>query len=317
MRCLITGVAGFIGSHLAERLLADGHEVVGLDTFTPFYAREIKERNLENARSWHTFTLYEVDLLKAHLEPLLAGVGWVFHQAAQAGVRTSWDDIESYISANVLATRRLLDAVTKVGQISRFIYASSSSVYGQANALPLTEETLPRPFSPYGVTKLAAEHLCMAYQSNFSVPAVALRYFTVYGPRQRPDMAFYRFCEAILKRQPVPLYGDGCQTRDFTYVSDIVEANLSAATAEGVIGRALNIAGGAHVSLNQALALLQEIGGRTAIIHPGQKHYGDVQDTRADTHLAEQLLGYRPGVTLMEGLTRQFEYMLSIHAIHA
>src|SRR5260370_15991573 len=198
MRCLVTGVAGFVGSHLAERLLADGHDVCGMDAFIDYYPRQIKEKNLEGPRSWKRFTFTEGDLLDINLPPLLDGVDWIFHQAAQAGVRASWgQEFSRYVDCNVLATQRLLEAILHAESVQRFVYASSSSVYGDTTALPVTESVTPHPVSPYGVTKLAAEHLCTLYQRNFGVPTVSLRYFTVYGPRQRPDMAFHRFCKAI------------------------------------------------------------------------------------------------------------------------
>ena len=224
MYCLVTGVAGFIGSHLAERLLADGHEVCGIDNFLDYYPRQVKENNLQAVASNQHFSFVEGDLLTMDLSPYCEKVDWIFHQAAQAGVRTSWGaDFARYVECNVLITQRLLELALRK-DVKRFVYASSSSVYGDMNMLPLTGSSLPRPFSPYGVTKLAAEHLCKLYYDNFRLPTVSLRYFTVYGPRQRPDMAFHRFCKAIIEQQPICIYGSGEQTRDFTYVSDIVAA---------------------------------------------------------------------------------------------
>src|SRR5581483_8871912 len=226
MRCLVTGVAGFVGSHLAERLLADGHVVCGIDAFIDYYPRSIKEKSLEGPRSWQRFTFVEGNLLDIALPPVLDGVDWVFHQAAQAGVRASWGkEFTRYVDCNVLATQRLLEALMHSKSLQRFVYASSSSVYGDTTTFPVKETTLTHPVSPYGVTKLAAEHLCSLYHRNFGIPTVSLRYFTVYGPRQRPDMAFHRFCKAVLDRRSIRVFGDGLQTRDFTYVSDVVEAN--------------------------------------------------------------------------------------------
>ena len=314
MRCLVTGVAGFIGSHLAERLLTEGHEVCGIDAFIDYYPRHLKESNIDNLWSWKNFNLVERDLLSVYLPPLLEGVDWVFHLAAQAGVRASWgDEFTRYADCNVLATQRLLDAVTQAKHIRRFVYASSSSVYGNTMTLPITEDTTPHPISPYGVTKLAAEHLCSLYHQNFGVPTVALRYFTVYGPRQRPDMAFHRFCKAMIERNPVHIHGDGQQTRDFTYVSDIVEANMQAALQEAAIGEVMNIAGGSRVSLAHVLHLLQDIGGAPLAIVHGQEQHGDVRDTSADTTRAERLLGYRPHVALQDGLTRELESMAVLY----
>jgi UDP-glucose 4-epimerase len=314
MRCLVTGVAGFIGSHMAERLLADGHDVCGIDAFIDYYPRQIKEKNLEGPRSWSSFTFVEDDLLRVHLPPLLEGVDWIFHQAAQAGVRASWgQEFSRYVDCNVLATQRLLEAVQHVKSVKRFVYASSSSIYGDTNVLPVTETVTPQPVSPYGVTKLAGEHLCALYHRNFGVPTVSLRYFTVYGPRQRPDMAFHRFCKAIIEHQPIHIYDDGEQTRDFTYVSDVVEANVRAATAEAAVGEVLNIAGGSRVTIRQVIQLLQEITGSPCSTTFDKKQHGDVRHTFANTARAEQVIGYRPLVTLREGLAYEFEYIVSLY----
>lgn len=314
MRCLVTGVAGFIGSHLAERLLADGHEVCGIDGFIDYYPRFIKERNLEGLRSWQRFTLIEDDLLTTDLVPALEGVDWIFHQAAQAGVRASWgQEFARYEDCNVLATQRLLEAAVLVKDLRRFVYASSSSVYGDTSVLPISEAVIPQPLSPYGVTKLAAEHLCTLYHRNFGVPTVSLRYFTVYGSRQRPDMAFHRFCKAVLERQPLVIYGDGQQTRDFTYISDVVEANIVAATSESAAGHVMNIAGGSRVSLQHVVQLLREISGFSLKETFDARQHGDVRDTFADTTLAERLLGYRPVVSLCDGLAQEFTYITSLY----
>ena len=315
MRCLVTGVAGFIGSHLAERLLADGHEVCGIDAFSDYYARSIKERNLEGPRSWRKFSFIEADLLSLDLHPILDGVDWIFHQAAQAGVRRSWgQEFARYDDCNIRVTERLLDVARQCHSLRRFIYASSSSIYGDLDILPVTEMALPCPLSPYGVTKLAAEHSCHVYYQNFSLPTVSLRYFTVYGPRQRPDMAFHRFCKAIINQEPVPLYGDGLQTRDFTYVSDIVGANIRAASADGVVGKVMNVAGGSRVSMRHVLELLGEISGLPVEIAYLPDQYGDVRHTFADITRAEQLIDYVPRVSLREGLAREFEDIVSLYA---
>ncbi len=314
MRCLVTGVAGFVGSHLAERLLADGHEVCGIDGFINYYPRFIKERNLEGPRSWKHFTFVEGNLLTLDLEPVLDGVDWIFHQAAQAGVRTSWgQEFARYEDCNVLATQRLLEAAVLIKGLRRFVYASSSSVYGDTTVLPVNEAVTPQPVSPYGVTKLAAEHLCKLYQRNFGVPAVSLRYFTVYGPRQRPDMAFHRFCKAVLERRPLVVYGDGHQTRDFTFISDVIEANIGAATSESAVGQVMNIAGGSRVSLQYVIQLLREISGFSLRETFDAEQHGDVRDTFADTTLAESLIGYRPVVSLCEGLAQEFTYITSLY----
>lgn len=315
MRCLVTGVAGFIGSHLAERLLADGHEVCGIDAFIDYYPRKIKESHLEKLRSWEHFTFIEGNLLDIHLTPLVGEVEWIFHQAAQAGVRASWGkEFSRYVDCNVLATQRLLEEVYYVGKgVKRFVYASSSSVYGDTAVLPVTEEVVPQPVSPYGVTKLAAEHLCSLYASNFGVPTVSLRYFTVYGPRQRPDMAFHRFCKAIIEHEPLHIYGDGWQTRDFTYIADVVEANIRAATAEGATGQVMNIAGGSRVTVRDVVRMLEDIHGASIAVTFDEKQHGDVHHTFADTTRAEQLLGYQPRVTLHEGLSQEFAYVSALY----
>ena len=314
MRCLVTGVAGFVGSHLAERLLADGHEVRGIDAFIDYYPKSLKEKNLLGARSWDRFTLIEGDLLTIDLPPLLEGIDWIFHQAAQAGVRASWGyEFTTYVDCNVLATQKLLEAAVKVEGLRRFVYASSSSVYGNTAILPVVESITPFPISPYGVTKLAAENLCSLYHRNFGMPTVSLRYFTVFGPRQRPDMAFHRFCKSIVEHQPLRIFGDGHQTRDFTYISDVVEANIRAATSDGAVGEVMNIAGGSCVSLHDVVGLLQEISGTSIDVVFEEKQYGDARDTYANTERAQRLIGYKPQVSLREGLAEEFAYIASLY----
>jgi nucleoside-diphosphate-sugar epimerase len=315
MRCLITGVAGFIGSNLAKRLLADGHEVVGIDAFIDYYPRSMKEQNIENIRSYKRFSFIEGNLLELSLTPLLDGVDYIFHQAAQAGVRASWGrSFSIYTDCNILATQRLLDTLLISGQqIKRFVYASSSSVYGNTRQLPISETVIPQPLSPYGVTKLAAEHLCQLYHQNFGIPTVALRYFTVYGPDQRPDMAFHRFCKAIINHEPIHVFGDGTQTRDFTHVTDIVEANIRAATFK-TQGSVMNIAGGSHVTVYEVIALLEEISSTKIQVIFEPKQYGDVRDTFADVRRAQQLIDYRPLTPLREGLAQEFDAIVSLYS---
>ena len=250
------------------------------------------------------------DLLDLPLQVLLKETDWVFHQAAQAGVRSSWgEEFARYVNCNILATQRLLEAVVRAECVQRFVYASSSSVYGETTALPVHEAITPRPISPYGATKLAAEQLCLLYYHNFGLPVVALRYFTVYGPRQRPDMAFYRFCRALVEQQPLRVYGDGHQTRDFTYVSDVVEANLLAASARGAVGEVLNIAGGSRVTMHQVIEQVCAISACEVPVIFEERQCGDVRDTFADTTRAAQVLGYAPRVSLADGLRREFEYV--------
>lgn len=312
MHCLVTGVAGFVGSHIAERLLADGHQVCGIDAFIDYYDRSIKEQNLERPRCWQAFSFVEGNLVTMPLLPLLEGVDWIFHQAAQAGVRASWgEEFARYVECNILATQRILEAALRMGNIKRFVNASSSSVYGDTSQLPIREDAPLHPVSPYGVTKLAAENLCTLYYRNFEVPTVSLRYFTVYGPRQRPDMAFHRFCKALLRDEPIRVYGDGYQTRDFTYIGDIVEANLRAATSEAAVGQVMNIAGGSRVTLHDVVDLLRQISGMPVKVMFETRQHGDVHHTFADTQRAQQLIDYSPRVSLQDGLTWEFNYVQS------
>jgi nucleoside-diphosphate-sugar epimerase len=311
MRALVTGAAGFIGSTLAERLLRDGAEVVGLDCFTDYYPRPLKEHNLAGLRDQPRFRLIESRIQDADLVSLLADRTHVFHLAAQAGVRRSWGrDFAVYIGNNIEATQLLLEAC--VGRsLERFVYASSSSVYGDSVSLPAREDALVQPVSPYGVTKLAAEHLCGLYHVNHGVPAVSLRYFTVYGPRQRPDMAFHRFLRAITLDQPITLYGDGEQTRDFTYVHDAVTAAMAAGT-NGVAGRVYNIGGGSRVSVNQVLEMIGRVSGRRPLVSVDPAQKGDMRHTYADTRLARTDLGFVPAVQLEEGLTAEYQWLTGI-----
>jgi len=306
-KALVTGAAGFIGSHLTERLLDDGWQVVAVDCFTDYYSRAAKEQNLAACRAHPRLRFVEADLVTCDLKPLLADVDVVFHQAGQAGVRASWGaEFEMYVQNNILATQRLLEAL-KGRTLQRFVYASSSSIYGDAQDLPVREETLPQPISPYGVTKLAAEHLCRLYHTNFGLPTVSLRYFTVYGPRQRPDMAFHRLIRAMLEGGTFPLYGDGQQTRDFTFVADAVAANLLA--VEAPPGQVFNIGGGSRVTMNQVIATLEEIVGRPAPVERQAAQAGDVRHTWADTSAAREVLGFAPRVSLREGLAQEVAWL--------
>jgi UDP-glucuronate 4-epimerase len=258
---LITGVAGFVGSALARRLVVDGEEVVGVDCLTDYYDPSLKKDNLSTIPA-DGFSFVSEDVNTADLDSLLAGVSVVFHEAGQPGVRKSWgEDFATYVDANVLATQRLLEAARRSRDLQRLVYASSSSVYGNALSYPTTENDVPRPHSPYGVTKLAAEHLCSLYASNFGVPTVSLRYFTVYGPGQRPDMAFNRFIRATLAGEPIEVFGTGEQVRDFTFVDDVVDANLRAAAHDVRPGSMYNVSGGTSISVNEVLDVLSDIAG--------------------------------------------------------
>jgi len=309
-RALVTGCAGFIGSQVAEALLAADHEVIGIDCFTDNYPREHKQANLARARDHDRFTFVAGDLVTTDAEPLLDGCDVILHLAAEPGVRSSWgQQFDRYLRNNVRATQRLLEASAREPG-RRIVYASSSSIYGESEALPTPEAATPQPLSPYGVTKLAAEQLCRLYHAEQGVDAVALRFFSVYGPRQRPDMAFRRFCEAAAAGAPIEIYGDGRQTRDFTFVGDVVAAVLAAAGADGVGGEAYNIGGGSRVSLAATLELLASIAGRPLDVRRRERESGDVQDTGADIARAREALGWEPATDLRDGLRAEFEWVL-------
>ena len=308
MKALVTGAAGFIGSHLSAALLASGATVIGMDSFTDYYARSLKDENLATLKGLAGFTFVEGAIQDADLQALLAGVTHVFHLAGQAGVRKSWgSDFDVYIRDNIQATQRLLEAVARV-PIQKYVYSSSSSVYGNHVALPMREDAYLQPLSPYGVTKLAGEHLGNLYFANHGVPAVSLRYFTVYGPRQRPDMAFQRFLTAARDGSTITVYGDGEQTRDFTFVSDIVAANLAAA-GRGHPGRVYNIGGGSRVTLNHVLELIQSVTGKAVTIRREPEQKGDMRHTYADTSAARRDLDFIPRVTLENGLDQQYRWL--------
>jgi len=310
MNALITGVAGFVGSHLAEQLLDRGARVTGIDCFTDYYPRSIKESNLAAVQTKPGFQFVETTIQDADLPALLNGVTHVFHLAAQAGVRKSWGrDFQVYTVNNVEATQVLLEAL--VGHpLEKLVYASSSSIYGDSAPIPMREDTLPQPLSPYGVTKLAAEHLCHLYSANHGVPATSVRYFTVYGPRQRPDMAFNRFFRAALAGAPISVFGDGEQTRDFTFVADAVAATILAAE-RGRPGVAYNIGGGSRVSVNQVLQMVEQISERRLDIRREGIQKGDMRDTYADTSRARAELGFAPTTSLADGLAAEYRWLSS------
>jgi nucleoside-diphosphate-sugar epimerase len=314
MKAFVTGAAGFIGSHLTTALLDRGAEVTGLDCFTDYYPRVVKEANLAVNAGRPGFHFVDGSLQHTDLAALLAGKTHVFHLAAQAGVRKSWGaDFRVYTEQNVDSTQRLLEACVGRG-LHRFVYASSSSVYGDNVSIPMREDALPQPVSPYGVTKLAAEHLCHLYFVNHQVPTTSVRYFTVYGPRQRPDMAFHRFIKAAIKGRPVTLYGDGEQTRDFTYVTDAVAATVAAGD-KGVPGRAYNVGGGSRVSVNRLFEIIGRIHGSPLAIRREPSQKGDMRDTFADSSLARQDLGFAPRVSLEEGLEAEYRWLANSPAL--
>jgi UDP-glucuronate 4-epimerase len=311
VRILVTGAAGFVGSHLVEMLVEDDHEVIGVDSFTEYYSASRKRANLAGIPEGSSFTLVEEDLNELDVDRLVDGVGVIYHLAGQPGVRASWGtEFEIYLAQNVLSTQKLLEAA-KSASIEKFVLASSSSVYGQAERFPTSESDRPRPVSPYGVTKLAAEHLCHLYHQAFGVPAVMLRYFTIFGPRQRPDMAFTRFIAAAIREQPLTVIGDGMQSRDFTYVADAVAATIAAGET-GVAGRVYNIAGGCQATVLDVVAMLEQIFGRPLERESLQPVPGDPRKTGADTTAAQEDLGYQPSTGLEDGLGRQVAAMRAI-----
>jgi nucleoside-diphosphate-sugar epimerase len=311
MRSVITGVAGFIGSHLAEKLLALGHEVVGVDKFLDNYARRFKDSNLSQFANHPSFSFINDDLTGIELSRLLTGTDYVFHLAAQPGVRSSWgEEFSQYSHNNILATQLLLEACKRV-KVTKLVYASSSSVYGDTDDLPMREDGGTRPVSPYGVSKLAAEHLCYLYWKAYGTPTVSLRFFTVYGPRQRPDMFFHIFMRRLFRGEEIPLYDDGEQSRDFTYCADIVDGLVAAACYPGS-GDIFNLGGGSQTTLLSAIQLVEKISGRKGKLTKFDRQRGDVRHTRASLEQAKEKLGYRPSVPLEEGLSRQWEWITGL-----
>jgi len=302
---LVTGAAGFIGSHVAERLLRDGHRVTVVDDFDPYYARSIKERNLAAVRAHPAARVVEADLARADLGPVVAGIDAVVHLAAQAGVRGSWGQtFATYLDANVLATQRLLEA-TRGLPLSAWVYGSSASVYGDGVHAAVDETALPAPHSPYGVTKLAGEHLASLYHKNHGTPTVVLRYFSVYGPRERPDKAIQRFLSAAKRGRGIQVLGDGRQQRDFTFVGDVVDATV-AALAQRPVGAILNVARGRTVALSEVIDTVRRVTGAPLPATHAPVVAGDVRTTAGDITRARQQLGYAPRVDLEEGIARQW-----------
>jgi nucleoside-diphosphate-sugar epimerase len=312
---IVTGAAGFIGSNLAETLLNQGEQVIGIDHFNDYYDVSLKRKNISFLEHHPNFQLVEGDIQTLDWATLLQDVDIVYHQAAQAGVRASWGDgFRAYTERNINATQVLLEAAKNAKSLKRLVFASTSSVYGNAETLPTYETICPQPVSPYGITKLAAERLCWLYYYNFDVPVTALRYFTVYGPRQRPDMAFHKFFKAFLEDQAIPIYGDGQQTRDFTFISDAVAANLAAGSAPEAVGEIFNVGGGSRVVLTEVLDTIDAIVGKPVRREHTENAMGDARHTAADVSKAKKLLGYAPKVSLKEGLAQEWEWIKSLYA---
>jgi UDP-glucose 4-epimerase len=312
MNYLVTGAAGFIGSHLCKKLIRDGAHIVAIDAFTDFYSRSIKENNIRSLVNHPHFKFIPADILEIELDKIMDKVDVVFHFAAQPGVRTSWGtDFSIYTKNNIDATQKLLEAA-KTSKLKKFIYASSSSVYGLSPKLPMTETSTLHPYSPYGVTKLAAENLCFLYYKNYGIPCVSLRFFTVYGPGQRPDMAFHKFFKSILLGEEITIFGDGQQTRDFTFIDDIIWANLSS-IENGRAGENYNLGGGTRKKLADIIPVLEEICQRKTKIRyvAGQK--GDVRHTFAEIQKAKDDLKYTPKIALEEGLRSEWDWIQTIN----
>jgi nucleoside-diphosphate-sugar epimerase len=311
---IVTGVAGFVGSHIAETLLKQGNKVIGIDHFNDYYNCQLKWNNIVNLQQFSDFKLIQADIRDLDWQKLLQSTDVVYHQAAQAGVRASWGEgFKHYTERNINATQVILEAAKQVKSLKRIVYASSSSVYGDAITTPTPETLCPQPVSPYGITKLAAERLCWLYHHNFDVPVTALRYFTVYGPRQRPDMAFHKFFKAAINDEPISIYGDGKQTRDYTFVSDIVAANLAAGKVPEAIGKTFNIGGGSCVTLVELLNIM-ELAIRKPIARQHiERAVGDARHTSADITKAKEILDYVPQVSLLEGLIEEWQWIQPLY----
>jgi nucleoside-diphosphate-sugar epimerase len=313
MNCLVTGAAGFIGSHLSRRLIREGLSVTGVDSFTDYYPRWIKEKNLSLIKEESKFSFIEEDINSLDLSQLLQGFDCVFHMAAQAGVRASWGlSFSEYLRNNIEATQRLLEE-SKELPLHRFVYASSSSVYGYCTELPMSESSPLLPFSPYGVTKLAGENLCYLYSKNYGVPTISLRFFTVYGPGQRPDMAFHKFFKSVSENKPITVFGTGEQTRDFTFIDDIVNALLTCIT-DGRLGETYNLGGGNRKILKDLFPLFEEICEKKISIKWEENQKGDVPHTLADIQKAKNELGFDPKMPIEEGLSEEWEWIKNLYS---
>lgn len=312
MNIFVTGAAGFIGSHLCRALIQNEASVIGVDSFTDFYPRWIKEKNVQLLLGHPKFKFLPEDITRLNLKKELEKVEVIFHLAAQPGVRTSWgDEFSIYTKNNIEVTQKLLETVKSI-PLKKFIYASSSSVYGLSPQLPMTETQILLPYSPYGVTKLAAEHLCFLYHKNYEIPCVSLRFFTVYGPGQRPDMAFHKFLKAIGEDKEIKVYGDGQQTRDFTYIDDIIRANVSSIT-NGKPGETYNIGGGTQIRLIDTFPILEKICQRKIKLKCQEGQKGDVRHTFANIEKARKDLNYIPQVSLEYGLREEWNWIQTIY----
>lgn len=313
-KSIVTGAAGFIGSHLVEALLNRGENVIGIDQFNDYYDPNLKRQNILQFKDHPAFQLVEGEIQTLDWQALLSDVDVIYHQAAQAGVRASWGaGFRAYTERNINATQVILEAAKDAKQLKRLVFASTSSVYGDAETFPTAETVCPKPVSPYGITKLAAERLCWLYHHNFNVPFVALRYFTVYGPRQRPDMAFHKFFKAVIEKESIPIYGDGQQTRDFTFISDAIAANLAAAAASDAVGEIFNVGGGSRVVLTEVIETMEKVVGQPIQRNHIGSAMGDARHTAADVSKAKKILGYQPQVSLAEGLQQEWQWIQSLY----
>lgn len=312
---VVTGAAGFIGSHVTETLLSQGQRVIGIDHFNDYYSPELKRQNIASFIDHPNFKLIEGDIQFLDWNLLLEDVDVIYHQAAQAGVRASWGtSFRAYTERNINATQVILEAAKDAKKLKRFVYASTSSIYGNAETLPTAETIAPLPVSPYGITKLAAERLGGLYHDNFGVPFCSLRYFTVYGPRQRPDMGFHKFYKAAIEGKAIDVFGDGRQTRDFTFISDAVSANLAAANCDAANGQIFNIGGGSRVVLEDVLDLMGDIMGQPIVRNYIDQARGDARHTAADVTKAKNILGFSPQISLREGLTQEWQWIQTLYS---
>lgn len=306
---IVTGAAGFIGSHLAEKLLEEKIKVIGIDCFTDYYSKKIKENNISHLLKNENFTFIEQDLKNLDLLPIFQKSSYLFHLAAQPGVRASWGKtFQTYVQENILVTQKILEFAKMTGSFKKIVLASSSSVYGNQSGLMSEDTTVLKPLSPYGVTKLASENLGTVYAENFGLPVNSLRFFTVYGPRQRPDMAFNNFIKNGLSNKKIKIFGDGEQSRDFTFISDIVDANLLASKSE-ISGEIFNVGGGHIVTINHVLKELSNLLNKELDIQYVESQPGDVKHTSADISKAKSKLDYAPKIQIAEGLRKEVDYM--------